>query len=405
MRILLPLVAACLLMAAAPAHAAWPSLAGSTTIEGSKSGYATVRLDRPVEIDLFDGIPLKISGAGRFYGVSLRQEGATAERGFSAMALYGDGMEAYEETRLSPWIGDEGFDEERETVTMPAGVYRLHVIADGKPVRATLSLPLPGATSVTADVAVKQTLFTLPRIEGSGPSNVSSFGGEATMDTEGMWALRVDLDERNSTRTDIEDCVFAPGEQAESFGPGCGDPQRAAERRVLWEAEGLLFSAPSTPFWAPSWAEYAAESLASGTAPYVPYAPAQAPWSGKYSFLTARNRFAKPGKWLLGGNVQIYGDPSSTASMTALWLDFGPPPGPEPTAPVPAPAPVAAPAVTPPAPAAAPAPAPAAAPAKTAAAKRAAAKRKAKCAKKRGKAKRRAACAKKKPKRKRRARS
>jgi hypothetical protein len=402
MRIFVSLVVAgVLLVGAGPAHAAWPSLAGSTTIEGSKSGYATVKLDRPVELDMWDGIPLKISGGGRFYGVSLRQEGARGEKGFSAIALLGEGMESFESDRMSPWVSEEDFESERETVTLPAGLYRLHLIADGKPVRATLSLPLSGSTSVTPNVPVRQTTFELPRIEGSGPRNISSFGGEATMGSEGMWALRVDLDERNSTRTDIEDCVFAPGETAATFGPGCGDPQWLAESRVVWEAEGLVFTAAETPFWAPFWAEYAVDSLGAGHVPYVPGSPVQAPYSGKYSFLWSRNRFAKPGKWLLGGNIQIYGEPSSTASMSAIWVDYDAAPG----TPLPKEPADAAPAPSAPAAAPAPSPAPAAAPAAEtkAAASRAAlaAKKKAaakkKCAKKRGKkAKRRAACAKKK---------
>jgi hypothetical protein len=180
MRILLPLVAACLYMAlAAPAHAAWPALAGTTTIEGSQTGYATVRLDRPLELDLFDGIPAQVSGGGRFHGAILRRDGGRGEGAFHALLLRGDGMEAYEGDALSIWATDEEYESERDTKTMPAGLYRLYLIADGRPTSVRLTLPLPGSTTVTPEVPVRQTLRDLERVDDTPGSNAAAFGGDA----------------------------------------------------------------------------------------------------------------------------------------------------------------------------------------------------------------------------------
>jgi hypothetical protein len=243
-------------------------------------------------------------------------------------------------------------EEPPKTVTMPAGLYRLYAIADGKPVRATLTLPgLSGTTTVEPHVPVAQTLFTLPRIDGTGPSNVSTFGGEGTLHSDGLRALRLDVDERNSTRIDIEVCEFGPGDTATSFGPGCGDPERLATERVVWPAQSIAFTVAFFPTFAPSWAPYAADTIADGEIPYIPGSPFQAPWSGTWGELWTVSD-AQAGKWLQGGNIQIYGDPGSTSSMGGLWMNWERAPGtPAPVAPPDLPAPAPPPAAPAPAPA------------------------------------------------------
>jgi hypothetical protein len=224
---------------------------------------------------------------------------------------------------------------------------------------------------------------------------VGTFGGSGTLRSDGLWALRIDVDERTSTRTDIETCEFGPNDAApaEPFGPGCGDPERVVDR-VRWEVEGTAFSLAFFPEYAPSWASYAAGSLSAGQVPYIPGAPFQAPWSGKYGFLWTLHRAAPAGRWLLGGNIQIYGDPSSSASMAGLWLDYG---GALPAPPADPPGPIGPPSLpTPPAAATLPAP-PAVAGAKRRSARKPKAKTCRKAKARRGKkARRRTTCAKKK---------
>jgi hypothetical protein len=145
---------------AAPAPA--PALAGTTVVTGSAMVAMTVRLPSPVTVDLHaiggagSRNDIEIAGNGRMVGLVLSQGGTLhrapdreiwmtrdnicMRRGCQAT---GDGIGYFAVafgTSTQPADG---------TYRIPAGTYRLALLADGAPVTVTLRLHgLPGATTL-----------------------------------------------------------------------------------------------------------------------------------------------------------------------------------------------------------------------------------------------------------------
>lgn len=135
--------------AAAPAV---PTLGATNEITGTAMGSKVVRLARTTTFRGEDFKSIKIKGAGRAVGMSLIQQGAPAGQGVSLTGLLmtfcgkpgctGDRTTAFGSQRTA---GDG-------TLTLPAGLYRLYLIADGKPTRVTFTMPgQTGSMSVHPD--------------------------------------------------------------------------------------------------------------------------------------------------------------------------------------------------------------------------------------------------------------
>src|SRR3712207_3307281 len=185
-RLVMLIACAALLGAAAPARADWPAAAGTTVIEGSRTGFAFVRLPQAVEVPMNEeyGLPLTLSGGGRFYGVMLRRETPTREEPITLLSTHGDGNGYDPPDALYPWGPFTDADFDKGSYTLPAGLYRLYVIADGSPIRAQISFPgLEGSASFTPDVPVPQVLTNLARINSAGPF-LYTFAGEHALRTE-----------------------------------------------------------------------------------------------------------------------------------------------------------------------------------------------------------------------------
>src|SRR4051812_36389510 len=93
-----PVLVTLALFAPASAHADWPSVAGTTTLTGSQTGYATVRLPQAVSFPLTSsdenaapGLKVSLRGAGRLYGAMVREIAPGDDNPAQLMMTSGDG--------------------------------------------------------------------------------------------------------------------------------------------------------------------------------------------------------------------------------------------------------------------------------------------------------------------------
>lgn len=145
---------------AAPAAPAPAAVAGVTTVTGSKAAYVDVRVPRQAALrdPMFDeGRPsdVQISGDGRFVGFVL----VSKDRKF---VLYGGKIpEEFNKSKsfLRLHLGGE---EVGQDVVVPAGDYRLYLLADGKPAKATLRLKGLTGTRALAPTRPADYQLTVP---------------------------------------------------------------------------------------------------------------------------------------------------------------------------------------------------------------------------------------------------
>ncbi|HEV2756983.1 MAG TPA: hypothetical protein VG318_14545, partial [Actinomycetota bacterium] len=293
MRALLVLLATCaaLLGAAGSARADWPAAAGTTVIEGNRTGFAFVRLAQPVKVPLDEeyGLGLRLSGSGRLYGVALRQEVPTRGEPIMLVSTHGDGNGYEPSDRIGPWGPFEEADFESGEYVLPAGLYRLYVIADGAPVRAEIAFPgVDGTATFSLDVAVPYKLVDLPRVNSAGPA-LHTFAGESTLRSEGLVAVRshVRSDSQVYVREDV--CMYGPDDEYEpttAFGPECGD--------AGWLVEETLYDVPPWLFFPPDKDEFGFEAVEA---------------------------WAQPGEWAVGGSIRTV-QGSGTNEMFGAWMDY-----------------------------------------------------------------------------------
>src|SRR4051795_3528260 len=142
-RLRLPVVLVTLgLIAPGSARADWPSVTGTTTLSGSQTGYVTVRLPQPISFPLTSsdenqgpGLKIRLRGSGRLYGAIVREVAPGDDDPAQLIMTSGDGDGDAQDVTMVP-VG--GYPEVREgqteqpPYTMPAGEYRLYLLADGK---------------------------------------------------------------------------------------------------------------------------------------------------------------------------------------------------------------------------------------------------------------------------------
>src|SRR3954468_22008294 len=334
-RLRLPAVLVTLgLIAPGSARADWPSVAGTTTLSGSQTGYVTVRLPQPISFPLTSsdenqgpGLKIRLRGSGRLYGAIVREVAPGEDDPAQLMMTSGDGDGDPQETTLVAVSGypevSGGENQPPPVYTMPAGEYRLYLIADGKPVQADITFPgLSGALALSPDVPVPQRLFALPRVDGAATPDVAEFGGESTLASPGLTVIRPHVSSDAQATARIEPCFHGPEDEpsadASAFGPGCGDPVYAGEDLLFWTA--------------------------FGEPPMIPPGKSDTSWEAWWPD-------AQPGRWFLGGNVEDAGTPGGI-EMFGAWIDYEAAPGtPLPVRPpdLAAPAPAAVTAPTPPA--------------------------------------------------------
>jgi hypothetical protein len=200
----------------APALADPPSLAGSTSIGGARTGYAEVVVPRDLRPLNEDQPSVALEGGGGFLGVVLRKLASGPydyPPTFYALrvATSNDGG-----ALLSVENG-AGSDN----ATLPAGTYRLYLVAD-QPGQVTLTFPTlpPGSVVLSPDVATPfQSGVLQSRRNGGG---VFSFGQTGTVFSQGLSFVRATVD-APPPGTTLELCQYF-GDQEQQAGSSAYDP-------------------------------------------------------------------------------------------------------------------------------------------------------------------------------------
>ena len=144
-----------------PAHGATttPALAGTTVLSGSRSASMAVRLTRPVLFDAYADVDMQ--ARGRLTGFAIKKDGGWDAPSANAIKTGFCGTPGCVPT----WPNDSTAtvvtpDSNGFRGTLPAGNYRLFLLADGAPVRVTLRLPgLPGRIALTPNTPARTVLL------------------------------------------------------------------------------------------------------------------------------------------------------------------------------------------------------------------------------------------------------
>ena len=176
--------------AASPAHAGEaPALRGTTVITGSEAAQMRVRLPAPITTASLSDWDFEITGDGRiiyFLLIKERRDGSLNDKIFLEGYAVGKCAEEACASQTEDSYGGswEGLGE---SDTMPAGRYRLFLVADGAPARIELQLAdLSGRTQVSpSKPAVAQIDTLTPHFAGISPFTYfgyseAPFRGEGT---------------------------------------------------------------------------------------------------------------------------------------------------------------------------------------------------------------------------------
>ena len=289
---------AAVMMGILAAPAAAETLGAKNVVTGSSTAYVDVDLPRETKVVFDSPVPGEISfdvqGGGRFAGVALYQLGrseypAIAMAGRfdpSLTCVAGDCPELI--TAAGQSTGEQLAWDPSEATLAP-GRYRLFVVSDGTPVKATIRLPgLEGERTFTPTApAFPHTVAGLDRIDPFPMDHFDVFAGKAHLDAHGviLMSARVHTTE-NTGQVEFEVCNYDQTEPSTTdFYPGCGQNNEHA--------------------------------LYYGHTYIDAYKPIITDWV-----------FELPkGEWRTGGNVTVLGNITSSA-WAALWLPTDGPPAP-----------------------------------------------------------------------------
>jgi hypothetical protein len=285
-----------MLLIAAPATATVvPELGAMTKITSNGPGWAVFQLKQPVRFDLNaqEGQPAvnaKVKGSGRLVGFLLRHDGdAKSEPGLFGFVFDEEDHNAYVEPTGE--LSEANFEGRHFWVDLPAGVYRLYVLAEGP---SSVELTLPGlgpAITVAADQPAAYKSVETPRIDTFPTTNSAVYGMGVDLATRGFVFTEVDAYTDASLVDHSDACEYPPGSDfsgSDAFTTGCpGSPD--------------AFS-PLDPD------EY-----------YIPVPP---PGVGTGWGILDLN--AAPGRYGLGGNVTEVSLPPDLYATTA-WMSYGAP--------------------------------------------------------------------------------
>lgn len=167
--------------ATAKATPALPTLKGVDVFAGSSSGTMLLRLSRPAVIHVND---LTISGRGRFYGLVLEQDAEIPH----AVVTYVLGRYCHRPgcAGPTPWGDGTQVTGDGPQESMPAGVYRVYLIADHAPVRVTMRLRgLSGTGTFRPRLPVRSTIVTPTPTQAEPASGPLLFAAGSTRNNIG----------------------------------------------------------------------------------------------------------------------------------------------------------------------------------------------------------------------------
>lgn len=213
---------------AAPAP---PALAGTITVTGSRTASVPVRLTKPLAVDR-EALrkTVRTTGAGRAVGFLLVQEGPDPIYVGGIQLSYCDKPGCMDKQPLNI-LPTRAEQDDKGRMVLPAGNYRLHVIADGKPTRTTFRLPgLAGAqtmrpTKPAGPGIVRPTVTQ--NVQAAGERPVLGGGVEPSQDsTRGFGIFAIQADSREWVGAAVGFCFYKnkPREEV-AYAPGCPTAQ------------------------------------------------------------------------------------------------------------------------------------------------------------------------------------
>jgi hypothetical protein len=286
------MLAATLVMGLAASSASAETLGATNVVSGSTTSYVDVELPSPVVVH-FDEDPVtqpsfKVEGGGPFAGIALYQLGRSD---FPAVAVAGRFQKDLvcvtdscpELFSAAGQSTGEQLAWDPQEATLAPGRYRLLLVSDGTPVRATIKLPeLSGSKTFTpTNPTHTHTVTSLERIDPFPMDNLDVFTGKSTLDSHGIVFMTARIDTvENSGEIDVEVCNYDRTEpDALDFYPGCTS--------ATDQDSGLVYAHS--------------------------YIAANQPVSLDWAFELGK------GDWRTGGNVRVLGGIESSA-WAALFL-------------------------------------------------------------------------------------
>ena len=248
------------------AHAA-PALSGETVIESAQSGYVRVRLDQtpPIDFRAQDNSQFRIEGSGRVIGFVLRSD-RPPDKGDFVLAVLRSNPDVVCPTGgcaandgLSVVAAHNGLTP----LGMPAGDYRLYLLADSAPVRITLTMAKAGGTvRLEPTVVVASQSATLPARTPHARPEFAAFGRDILFAQPGMalvsmgWRAAAHAYDRTAL------CLYAGGTPTTqpgaslAYGPDCAgashtsitSDNRVATSTSAWQRTALFTTLPGGLF-------------------------------------------------------------------------------------------------------------------------------------------------------------
>lgn len=211
-------------------------LGGVTKVVGDGSAWMRVRLTADVDPNAKDEdqpatrLPFRITGDGRVVAAVLTQEVASGEIGSGpSMYVWSLGRcaeRACETTGFrTTWLFSENLVESDGRQVLPAGNYRLYLVADGAPARVRIDLAdLSGYRRLSPSRPVQSELRTLAPLSAEDEEGSVYYGGRrAPSEGSGFALAGLWLDGEGSD-TQAGSCIYEtrtppPGQTA--FAPPC----------------------------------------------------------------------------------------------------------------------------------------------------------------------------------------
>ncbi len=232
-----------------------PELAGDTTILGDETAWMRVRLPESVDTDkMWMDDDLQVRGHGRIFGLLMvREVDGEIKRRAPSMDFLRSGMCNRPGCDPRPFAMMSGGGTTRDG-KLPAGIYRLYLLADGGPVKVRFSLPeLPGAVRLNPTRPAQAKVHSLtPRVHTDPAGIVFSAGDRRPFKGRG-YAFQVQwVDPMGAGLIDRGFCYYkdeAPADQTTAYMP----PECPVYLNVWWELFMLRYRTYTPPYTDDYW--------------------------------------------------------------------------------------------------------------------------------------------------------
>ena len=227
-----------------------PTLAGDTTVFGDRTAWMRVRLPKAIDSNAlgWETDDLQIQGRGRLFGwLMVREVNGKIEPRAPSVNYLRSGMCSRPGCKPKPYAMISGGATERDGV-LPAGIYRLYLLADGGPVRVHFSTRgLPGVIRLNPTKrpeGVKVHNLT-PRVAAGDTGVIYSAGDKRPFRGPGFAFQAQWVNPAGAGLINRDLCWYdrkAPGDETTAYMPP------ACPVNLWWEVLTLPYSAYYPPF-------------------------------------------------------------------------------------------------------------------------------------------------------------